>query len=125
MLHNKYHICICSWTHWLKWYELFFCFVISWMFHWNSSKIVFGWIIEFSFLSLWYPSIWIEITDDLSTSFDYLHSCKMLIFIITIFVKAKMLRPNCLMLFFKIFIEIFFISKMVYHAINKMQIPSA
>jgi zinc transporter ZupT len=59
------------------------------MFHWNSSKFVFGWMIKFSFLSLWYPSIEKEIANDLFTSFDLLHSYKMLIFMITIFVKAK------------------------------------
>lgn len=37
--------------------------------------------------------------------------------------RKKMLGTNCLMLFFKIFIEIFLISKMVCHVINKMKIP--
>jgi hypothetical protein len=36
-----------------------------------------------------------------------------------------MLGTNCSMLFLKIFIENFFISKMVYHAINKMKISWA
>jgi len=95
------------------------------MFHRNSSKFVFGWMIKFSFLSLWYPSIEIEIANDLSTSFDSLHSYKMLIFMVTIFVKVKNVGYKLFNVVFKDIYWDFFISKMVYHAINKMQIPWA